>query len=223
MPRALRLPGLLVCAFLLGGACGGSSDQPEWVQELETERPRVEIGGDAGGSTASVTAGGSEGTAPGTTGPADGPGDEVEPFPIDPRGDDFDTIWRELQAFDLWLLSNPDPALAAMVYVEGSELHAAAVDLLTAALERQVIIRMEGSRVVSVDLVERPDDRTARLRYVDTRQARLELDARTGEELQRETYPDQTWVWDAVIEADESGRWHMASIDFVEFGPPFQR
>ncbi len=136
---------------------------------------------------------------------------------LDPTGDDFERMWREMQTFESWMLANPDPALASAHYVEGTPIHASVVELLTGLTSRGVVMEVGDYTIVDLEVVDAHDE-VAHLRYEDRWTCVEEIDVIGGEVVSREDYDGHSWIWDLVLRADVEGRWRAESIEFVEYG-----
>lgn len=204
--RRLVLGGLALAIALVVSACGGDQEQPAWVADVQSGDDDVEIGTAPTPESTTSTV-----PVPGDAAPQDG-----RPT-VDATGDDFERIWREMQAFESWMLANPDAAHASEHYIEGTEIHTSVVELLTDLADRGVVMQVGDYTIVGLDVIE-ADDKVAHLRYEDRRSFAEEVDAASDEIVSREEYDGRAWIWDLVLESDAEGRWRVASIEFVDYG-----
>jgi hypothetical protein len=152
-----------------------------------------------------------DGTA--TSGRRARPGLDADTPPvIDLRGDNFETVWRQAQVLEGWLLRHPDPNLVAQIYVPGTptydEVHGYIDEL--ARNGRAVVV--ERYRIVDVSLVERRTPDEVELRYTDTYASRQLIDARSGAVLSRDASDGGERAWSLVLRRGTDGRWRVASI-----------
>ena len=114
-------------------------------------------------------------------------------------GEDFETIWRSIHQFEQWMLAHPDSPLGTEIYQPESPAASAAFTLFVDEVQRGYVTRVEGSEVLSVEVVDQPDDATVDLRYTDTRTATERVDTETGEVLDRQEYDGETFVFETRL------------------------
>lgn len=193
----------LAAGVLVLAGCGGAERaDPEWVEELRADRD------------SDVTVG------PATTAaPPDEAARGAEPPPLRTTGEDFDRIWREIEAFESWLLRHPERVdLLDEIYVPGGPIHTKTAELLADLQARDAVMEVAGYDILEVRLLDRSEPDVAHVRYTDTRSHRSFLDRATGDVIDREEFTDQPWTWDLTLERDDRGRWRITDIVFVGGG-----
>jgi hypothetical protein len=177
--------------LLLAACSEQDTAEPEWLGEIDADRLEV--------TDRSV--------APPT----------VAPVPLDmPRvnatGEDFDRIWREIEAFETWLLRNPNPELVAEIYVPGTEIEGQAASLLADLAASGTYVVVDDYAIDQVEEVSRPDRGSVVLRYVDERAAFRIVESATGELLQNDEFSAPI-EWELTLELSDRGVWRIASIE----------
>jgi hypothetical protein len=183
---------LSVAAGLVVGCGGGGDDEG---LDLEGDRAPVSI----------------------TTLPAsDSVSDQAEPPELETTGDDFEQVMRSIHRFEQWMLAHPDSPLGTEIYQPNSPAATTAFTLFVDSVQRGVITRIEGSEIVSVEVVDQPDANTVDLRYTDTRTATERVDAETGEVVDRQEFDGETFTFDARLVRGFDGKWRLLTVRQVD-------
>lgn len=183
---------LSIAAGLVVGCGGGGDDEG---LDLEGDRSPV-----------SIT----------TAGPGESVSDQAEPPELDTSGEDFEQIWRSIHQFEQWMLAHPDSPLGTEIYQPNSPAAGTAFTLFVDSVQRGIITRIEGSEVVSVEVLDQPDENTVDLRYTDTRTATERVDAETGEVVERQEYDGETFTFDARLVRGFDGKWRVMTVAQVD-------
>ena len=135
----------------------------------------------------------------------------LDPPPLDAPADDLARTAEQFAFYWTWLQANPDPALARDILAVGSPPHADMVALLEQLITDSQLVVFAGLSVEITDAHTHGDtaDFTVDLIF----DARVQVDAETGEVIQRLPQPGGRLSFHATVEPTPFGRWRVVVLE----------
>jgi hypothetical protein len=141
------------------------------------------------------------------------PTSTTEPPPeLENTGEDFNRIWRSINAYYVWLGRNPRPELLNEIFEKECKCYANNSSLLKTFKDRGWHYRDDGIQVVSVKLASRPGPTTVVLDVIDQQGAEIVVD-RQGKVVKRGPGWKPTRQL-FILRLHPDRRWRVSSISF---------
>jgi hypothetical protein len=143
--------------------------------------------------------------------PTETPSPTTEPPPeLNNTGNDFEAIWRSIEDYRVWLGRNPQPHLLKRIYHPDCPCYPKGIGVLQRLASRGLHYDDEGTRVVSVELADRPARHIALLRVVDQHGPQIIVNEAGTVVRRGDGWAPTRWIF--TLNKDENGYWRLRHV-----------